>query len=118
MIIKKYLVLVLVALSLTACATIKNPITTTTLNNVEDAYGAAIAIAVTYKRSCIARLINKSCFNIVAKIQPYEDKAYKALSIAQDFVKNNPTLDATTVLLVANDAIKAFGNEQFINGVK
>lgn len=119
---KKYLAVLFITFSLAGCAgslpSINNPVTVPTMDAVEDAYGAAIAIGVTYRRSCIARLIHKSCWLTIERLKPYENKAYKALIIARDFVKENPTLDATTVLNTAQQAIKAFADEQFLEGIK
>lgn len=119
---KKLIISVILSLSLAGCVgglgSFKNPLTPTTIDSLEDSYGAAIAVGVTYKRSCLARLIPKSCFGVVRKLQPYEDKAYNALSIAQRFTRESPTLNAVNVLMIADQAIKAFSSEQFINGVK
>lgn len=117
----KILLALFLALNLSACAalkTVNNPLTPNNITVVEDAYGAAIAVAVTYRRTCVARLIEKSCFNTLERLKPYEAKAWNALKIAQRFVKDNPTLDATSIINLAMQAIKAFQDEQFINGVK
>ena len=118
---KKILAGILIVFALSGCAALKpinNPLTPNNISVVEDAYGAAIALGVTYRRTCIARLINKSCWLVMEKLKPYENKAYSALKIAQRFVKENPTLDATNVTNLALQAVKALQDELFLNGVK
>lgn len=96
------------ALALTACASIPNPFTAPTLAAVESSYGAALAVAVNYRDACAQRLIPSSCRTVVPVVQVYGARAQSAVLVARNFVKNNPTLDATSILSTAQDAIEMF----------
>ena len=114
------LLVICFALALAGCASlsIKNPFTTTTLGDVEAAYGTALSIAVGYRDACAQRLIPPSCRTIVPQVQRYGVQAQNAIVYARSFVRNNPTLDPTTAVKIASDAVSAFSSFEAQAGVK
>lgn len=97
--------------------TFSNIVTPSSLDSIESSYGSALAVAVGYRDLCQRKVINKSCWLVIAKIQPYENKAYNAVLVLRKFVKSNPTMDATSFIQLAVDAINAFKTVQIQNGV-
>lgn len=99
-------VILLFALALTACATISNPFTQSRVDTMEDAWGAALAIAANYRDACAARVLQPSCRTIVINLQtaavPVQTVVLRARASAK-----NPTI--TTGILV-EEAIGAIGN--------
>ena len=91
--------------------------TTDNLDSVETGYGTALAIASSYRDLCQRKVINKSCWTVIAQIQPYENKAYNAVLVLRKFIKSNPTLDASSYIQLAKDAITSFKSVQTQNGV-
>lgn len=121
---KKFLILALV-LNLGACAQVQKfkdeivaTVTPTNINKVQDAYGAALALAVGYRDLCQRKVIDKSCWNVIAMLQPYENKAYNAVTAARNFVTANPNLDATSLLNAALSEISALRTAEANNGVQ
>ena len=115
---KKFVLALSFALALTACASIHNPITTPTLASVESSYGVALSLAVGYRDACAERKIPPSCRPIVVALQTYGAKAQSAVIAARNFVKNNPTISATSALLAAKAAIDDFSAAEATYGVK
>lgn len=105
---KKVLLALVLSFALTACGTISNPFTAPTLAAVEESYGVALALSVSYHDDCAKRLIPPSCRTVVPVMQAYGARAQAAVLMARSFVKNNPTLDATSILTLATDAISKF----------
>lgn len=103
---------------LAGCASIPNPFNKPTLAGVENAYGAALSVAVGYRDACSARLIPPSCRPIVKEVQTYGAKAQASIVVARSFVKNNPTLDITSTLAAAQAAVDDFKNAETRLGVK
>lgn len=114
---KKLIVAVVLALALTACASVKNPFDTPKLATVEASYGAALSLAVGYRDACAQRLIPPDCRPIVKQIQAYGLRAQNAVVYARSFVRNNPTIDATDAIRVAQDAVTALKDYQVKAGV-
>lgn len=121
---KKFLIIALAAFSLTACAQlsdIKNNINSTlSLNNldtIEASYGAALSVAVSYRRLCQQKAINKSCWRVIEMLQPYQAKAQAAVVTLRNYIKNNPTSDYTSLAELAKDSIDIFKTKQQQNGV-
>jgi hypothetical protein len=109
---------------LSACATYQNPINTSELAAVESAYGVALAVAVGYRQLPLCRTgapttLTNVCArrSIVVKLQSADRVAQAALIQARSFVKNNPTLDAMTVITVARNAVASFQLVESTNGV-
>ena len=115
---KRFIAVIVFALALTACASINNPLSPTTMAQVETAYGAALSVAVGYRDACAQRLIPPACRPIVKQIQVYGQKAQAAVLYARSFVKNNPTVDASTAIRVAQDAVAVLTTYETTSGVK
>jgi ABC-type sugar transport system substrate-binding protein len=120
---KKIIVLSL-GLILSACATYQNPINTSELATVESAYGVALAVAVGYSRLPLCKTgtttsLTNTCArrSIVVKLQAADRTAEIALTQARNFVKNNPTLNAISVITAAKAAVGAFQSVEATNGV-
>lgn len=121
-------VFLLVALGLSACggrlpdigATITNPVTSIDIYRARNVYGATIELAVKWRRYCFARPYKSLMADPVAKpictnrrerlrnIQVADDKAFDALTKAEVFVRNNPTLSVSTVVNEAWAAVSLF----------
>lgn len=99
-----------VVFTLAACASIPNPFNKPTLAAVEASYGAALSLAVGYRDACALRRIPPDCRLIVPRVQKYGAVAQAEMLVARRFVKDNPTIDATTVLITAQDAVTALKN--------
>ena len=115
---KRILISLVLALTLTACAAIKNPFDKPKLVTVEASYGAVLSLAVGYRDACAKRLIPPDCRPIVKQMQAYGLRAQNAIVYARTFSKNNPTLDATDAILVARDAVTVLKDYQSKVGVK
>jgi hypothetical protein len=109
-----------VALTLSGCAGfgVKNPLSPTTMDKVDAAYGTVAAVAANYVEACAARVIPNSCRLVVPKLQAYDRKTYTAVVAARNFTDRYPDLNAVTVLLAAQQAITDFRNFQVSQGVK
>ena len=112
---KRFLAIGLIALSLGACATIKNPITNSQLATIESSYGVVLSGAVAYRnRPRCTKTALESVSNICARrsivlrMQAADRTAQVALGRARAFVTNNPTLDASSLLQAAQDAVSIF----------
>jgi hypothetical protein len=104
----------------TATTTITNPITPVDIYRVKNVYAATLQLAVDYRKYCwdrpyavlIADPIAKPvCQNrrVVVRIgQAAQLKAGSAIRSADDFVTNNPTLSAATVVSAAWKAVTDF----------
>jgi hypothetical protein len=115
-------------LVLAGCSTFQNPINTTRLAEVESAYGIALSAAVAYRslyniNRCTASK-PESATNICARrsvvlsLQKADREAQVALAAARTFVNNNPTLDASSVINVASQAVGVMRDIESINGIK
>lgn len=119
---KKLIVLAL-SLSLAGCAfnplaSFSNPVSGDALAKAEADYGAALSIAVAYRNSCAQRLIPPACRPIVKQIQNAENYAHSQILVARNFVNNNPTVDATVLIMTAQQAVAAYQTVASTNGVK
>lgn len=132
----KIFAVVLIALPLAACGaasvvdtafrtvttTIVNPVTPVDIYRVKNAYAAADQLVIDYRSYCwnrsyaalMADTIEKPiCQNrraIVRAAQSYRQKASSAIAKAETFIRNNPTLNAATVVNAAWAAVIAFQN--------
>lgn len=129
---KKILFVAFLGLSLAGCAGTLQKIETTATtvkakivqavtpqnaDTVEAAYGSALAIAVGYRDLCKRKVINKKCWLVIAKMQPYENTAYNAIKAMRKFVTDNPNIDASSIVQVAWNAVQSFKQVQTANGV-
>lgn len=132
---KRYLVILAVALSLGGCAgtpvgdalrvvtqTITNPVGATDIYRVKNAYAAALSVVVSYREYCWARPyavlmadpvskpICEKRRQVVRVAQSARRKARGALTAAENFIANNPTLNAATAVQAAWTAVADFQN--------
>lgn len=103
---------------------IQNPVGRQQLAQIEAAYGVVLTAAVTYRRLPLCKAGQPTSFTnvcsqraIVLLLQSYDRKAQAALRVARNFVRNNPTLNAFTVLDAAQTAVNDFRNAASNNGV-
>ena len=109
------LLAITLALSLSACATYKNPITLTTQYDIEAGYLTAENIALVYfalplcKTGTVAT-ITAPCKkrSLVVKIQTTGRQAQAAILALRNFTANNPTLNNASALLAAQTALSSF----------
>lgn len=131
-------VLLLVALSLSACAglpgpsggiggviravttPIANPVDSVDIYRLKNTYAAALTLAVKYREYCwskpygqlmrdaAAKAVCQHRRQVVRTIQKYRPPAGMAVQRAETFVLQNPTLSATSVIASAWDAVTAF----------
>lgn len=111
----KKLLIVVLALCLSACASIRNPITTNQLAVVESAYGVALSIAVAYHNTRLCKKDELPTFSnvcaqrsVIVKLQSADKNVQIALIRARSFIRDNPTLDAFDVIQAAQIAVDAF----------
>lgn len=132
----KRILIVLLALSLSGCAqfqsfeanvasgiqavkaTVGKALTPDNFDSITLAYYAIEAAGNAYRDTCERKLIAKTCWTIIRQLQPYENKAYNSYLVLKDFVKSNPTLDASHYIQLARDAIDVLKSKQNENGVK
>jgi hypothetical protein len=122
----KKILIIIVALSLSACATIRNPITTNQLATVESAYGIALSIAVAYRNTRLCKRNEVPTFSnicaqrsVLLKLQVADRNVQIALAKARLFIRDNPTLDAYDLIQgaqIALDAFKAIEQQHGIGG--
>lgn len=105
-----------------ATTTVKNPVSTTDIYRAKNVYAASLELAVKYRQYCwgkpyrailadsVAKPVCQHRRAVVRKIQSADAKAYSAITRADSFVRNNPTLNAATVISEAWDAVRAFQN--------
>jgi uncharacterized membrane protein len=100
------------AVTLGGCATIQNPVNTTQLAQVESAYGVALSIAVAYRNLPLCKTGNPTSLtnicakrSVVVKLQSADRDAQIAMVSARQFVRNNPTLSAASVIGIAQNAV-------------
>lgn len=123
------LVIIALALNLTACAqlqqvtdgfkkTVSAVVSPDNFDTITIAYAGVSAAGNTYYSLCERKTINKSCWKIIAKLQPYEDQAFKSYMALNTFVKSNPSADASSFIQLARNAIDVLQGIQLQNGVK
>jgi hypothetical protein len=116
---KKIILALTLSFALAACATVKNPINNTQLATIESAYGVALSGAVAYRnRPRCTKTALESVSNlcarrsIVLRMQAADKQAQVALGRVRIFIRDNPTLDASSLMQAAQDAVAVFGNIQ------
>lgn len=132
---RKILPVLLLSLVLTGCAgtkvgdfisavttTVVNPVSATNIYQVKNAEAAVLELSVAWRRNCWSKpyvelmkeAVNKAlCQNRRPTLRKIQDaKAYASLAImeAEAFVRNNPTINATTAIQAAWNAISAYRN--------
>lgn len=104
-------IMVTAFLLVSACTTsVQNLVSNETLANVEATYGAVLAVAVNYRRACVARkaTIYPGCRAIVVQMQSVGKIAQSSVLTARAFVRDNPTIDAGVVISAAVSAVTQF----------
>lgn len=101
-------------------ATIENPVGPVDIYRVKNTYAAALEVFVEYRRYCwsqpyavlltdpVARPVCERRREVVRALQKADQKAFFALSKAENFITQNPTLNAASVINEAWDAVTAF----------
>lgn len=133
---QKIFAVVLLAITLSACGTgstldtafsvitktITNPITSTDIYRVKNTYAAANQLVVDYRTYCwsqpyavlmadpVAKPICQNRRPVVRAAQSYRAKASFSIGQADTFIRNNPTLNAATVVNAAWAAVTAYQN--------
>lgn len=132
---KRLLVVCAIALSLGGCAgtklgtavqiattTITNPVDSVDIYRVKNAYAAALSLAVQYRQYCwskpyltlmadpIAKPVCQNRRAAVRSAQVASRNARGAIAAAENFVANNPTLNASVVVNAALQAVTDFQN--------
>ena len=120
----KKLTTLALALVLSACASIQNPVSRNQLYGIEAAYGVALSAAVGYRNLPLChRGESPTLYNICAQrsvilaLQAADRKAEVAIAEANDFVRNYPTLNAAQAIQAASNAVAAFNQIESANNI-
>lgn len=108
----------LLAVSTAGCGlftSFQNPVSLNDLGGIESTYGIALSAAVAYrnlplcKTGTIATATNVCAQrSIIVKMQQADKTTESAIQAANAFVAANPTLNATSVIAVAQSALAGF----------
>lgn len=122
---KKSIAAVLFILVLGGCAQIKNPITNNTLAGMIDTLGIADSALIAYRglprctttnNFSLSHICHKR--SVLVAAQAYDRAANSAVNKAVAFTAANPTLDATSVIAAAQDALNIFTSFENTNGIR
>lgn len=116
---KRILVIVLLSFSLSGCltfqqlgtalqlgtASVANPVTTERLYQIESTISLVFVGLNTWKRSCIAGLINADCKQQIRTVQIYTMQIKPYLKQLRAFVRSNDQINATVVFNQLTDII-------------
>lgn len=108
----------LILFFLSGCATVNNPLTQTRLGALESAYGVVLSAAVAYRNSCARGALPRSCRAITVELQKAGSIAQARVVSLRAFVRQNPTIDATTLLVAAESAVDTFQQVATVYGVR
>ena len=133
---KKLIAVVLIAFSLGGCASnpftdrinlfaaIQNPISKDDFYYAKTAY-AALALPVANYRELplckkskpfsLAYICAKR--SVIVKLQELDAKAYEALTVAEDYINSNQTINLTSVISAAKIAVATYKKYAIDNGV-
>jgi hypothetical protein len=101
---------------------ISNPVAPVNIYQAKTVYAATLELANGYRDYCyskpfaalmadpVSKQVCKSRRAIVRTMAAADDKAAAAIQTAENFVRNNPTLDATSVIRAAIAAVAEFQN--------
>src|SRR6266851_4567429 len=91
--------------TLAGCATVQNPITRAQLSDIEAGYGIALSFAAAYKRLPLCHTgtvasVSSPCAqrSVIVRMQQADRSAHAAMVAARVFIRDNPQLDATSVI--------------------
>lgn len=105
-----------------ATTTINNPVRSVDLYRVKNVYAATLELAVKYRAFCwskpyavlmadpVAKPVCQRRRSVVRQMQAADNKATAAIRTAENFVRNNPTLNATSAIGAAWAAVTDFQN--------
>jgi len=101
---KRFLVAVLVAVSITGCAQLRiltgsvdNPVDRTTLAQVEQTLDLATKSLLVYRRSCLSGAADVHCRANIRAIQVYTRQVPPLVAQLRGFVKDNDQVNALVV---------------------
>lgn len=106
----------------TATKTVTNPVTQVDIYRVKNVYAATLELAVKYREYCwsqpyaalmadrIARPVCQDRRLIVRRMQTAQVKARSAINSADNFARQNPTVNAYTAVSAAWAAVTDFQN--------
>lgn len=129
---KKLASLLIVGILLSGCSTqfgqrfnqivttgVDNPVSQTRLATIESAYGVALSGAVAYRNRPLCKKtalesVSNICArrSIIVRLQSADRQAQVALGKARGFIRDNPTIDAGSLLQAAEDAVSALNQIQ------
>jgi hypothetical protein len=101
---------------------VSNPVAPVNIYQAKTVYAATLELANGYRDYCyskpfaalmsdpVSKPVCKSRRAIIRAMQAADDKAAAAIETANNFVLNNPTLDATSVIRAALAAVTEFQN--------
>jgi len=119
---KRISVIFALSIALAGCAgigSVTNPVTRTDLVSAESAYGVALSAAVGYRKLCADKAIARAtCAPVVLKLQRADQKVQVALKNLRSFVRDNPTVDAISLVTAVKDAVSDFQVIASANGVR
>ncbi len=87
---------------------IQNPVSTTNLYQGEIAFDASLKTFNELKALCANRVLRPSCRTYVIRGQSLIAKAYAADKAARNFINNNPTLNAASVVAIFTSLVSSF----------
>lgn len=134
--LKKMFVVAALALTLAGCGaaekvtdfvaavtqTVVNPVTSSDIYAAKNTYLVTVKLANAYRRSCYAAPyatlmsdpvkgpLCKYRRSVIRVAQQADAKAFSAITSAEKFIRDNPTIDATSAVKAAWDAVKSFQN--------
>lgn len=123
MMIRRALIALALVGTLAGCATynpftsVQNPITQSRVDTLNATWGAALALANGYKKTCVQRLIPQTCRGIVQKMQAAVPIVQAKVVSARNF-SAKPTLSVVDLIGVAERAVDDFKTLQSNLGVK
>lgn len=106
----------------TVTATIVNPVGPIDIYRVKNAYAGALELAVSYRAYCwskpyaalmadpVSRPICERRRAVIRAAQQYRVQARAAIVSAENFIRNNPTLNAASAVSAAWQAVTDFQN--------
>lgn len=81
-------------------------------------YDIALGAAATFKTTFCPKVTSHAyCPKIIPLLRSANHRALTALDTAENFVRQNPTLDPSSLITAAQTAIKAFAKVETDNGV-
>lgn len=82
-------------------------------------YAIALAAAVQFKETqCPSVKSHSFCATLIPKLRQADAQAKVAFDAAEDFVRKNPTLDASALIDAATKAALAFAQIETLAGIK